>query len=274
MKAETRPAPDRRRAAALIASVVLLVAAIAFAFLRTFRDSTEPVAVDDAVSLYRAQTPPPTDGRASATARLPEPGVYVYRTTGAESLRDAPLGDSRHGYPRRTGVLVRHDGCGFAEQWVPLERRARELTLCRTRRGLTLVGARETRAFFSLDSPREIDCPGGLLLAPRRADGAPWTSTCSISGISSATQTIRSRLAGRETLTVLGTRVAAFHLREELRFSGEIRGRATRDSWRRAADGLLLREAYREQSVVSSHVGDLRLLDAYGLELVSLEPRR
>jgi hypothetical protein len=47
-----------------------------------------------------------------------------------------------------------------------------------------------------------------------------------------------------------------------------------RDTWRRATDGLLLRLEYREESVMSTHVGDVRLGDRYELELTSLTPRR
>lgn len=266
-------APSRRRRRGLLASLgaVAVLLGAAYAGWRVmFRDSSDPVSVDDAVSSFRSQP-----GREGAAGGTPAPGVYVYRTAGGESLRDAPLGDARHAYPRMSAVVVARGGCGFVETWVPLDTRARESTLCATRRGLTITDTRETRSFFGIDSPREFDCAGSVPASPP-ANGKPatWTSTCSVSGSSSFTETARSRLVGRERLTVGGRPVRAVHVRDELELSGETRGRATRHTWRRAADGLLLRQEYREQSVVSSHVGELRFADRYRLALTSLEPRR
>jgi hypothetical protein len=251
-----------------------LVVAAVLAWRLAFRDSSKPVSVSEAVSDYRSTKPsdPPRSGTAGPD---PAPGVYVFRTEGAERIADTPLGSTEHLYPVRTAVVVGREGCGFAEQWVPLSGRSRTLLLCRGSGGWTMRRAVDTRTFFSIEATREYACGEGALQAPLRTSRQlSWTSMCTASGFSNFAETARSRLLGRETLTVGSRRVPAFHVRDEVQQTGGTRGRAVRDTWRRATDGLLLRLEYREESVMSTHVGDVRLGDRYELELTSLTPRR
>lgn len=271
----------RRQTLRLLASLAALVAALVFAWQYALRDTSTPVTVSEALSVYRAdgsQGRPASRGPAapaSGQAGVPRAGVYAFTTTGSEVLRGAPLGDTTHDYPRETALVVRPTDCGFREQWVPLADRASELSLCRTDRGWELDGARETRAFFGIGVLRELDCPEPVLAVPL-ADGASrlQTTTCSASGFSQMTITTRSRVVGRERLEVAGRAISALHVRDELRFSGETRGRATRNTWRGVADGMLIRLTYREQTVVATHVGDVNLTDRYDLRLASPTPRR
>lgn len=269
----------RRQTLRLLASLAVLVAALVFAWWYALRDTSTPVTVTEALSLYRADgsrgRSAPRGPAAPGPVGVPVAGVYAFATTGSEVLRGTPLGDTSHDYPRETALVVRSTDCGFREQWVPLADRARELSLCRTDRGWQLDRARETRAFFGIDMPRELDCPASVLAVPL-ASPAPrrWTTTCAATGISQMTITTRSRVVGRERLEVAGRAISTVHVQDALRFSGETRGTATRDSWRRVRDGMLVRQSYREQTVAATHVGDVGLTDRYDLRLVSPTPRR
>jgi hypothetical protein len=71
------------RRAGVIAVVALAVVAIAGAvtWLVVFRDTAEPVSVEDAVTSYRGDTGPAPSG----ASPIPE-GVYVYATRGFETV--------------------------------------------------------------------------------------------------------------------------------------------------------------------------------------------
>jgi hypothetical protein len=114
------------------------------------------------------------------------------------------------------------------------------------------------------------------LVSPRLGgEAAPkrWTSQCSVGGYSDFVARTTSTLIGQERVRVAGADVTTVRVRDELAFEGSTRGNAVRDSWRRVSDGLLVRQSYREQSVLDTHVGDVRLTDSYDLELRSLQPR-
>jgi hypothetical protein len=170
-------------------------------------------------------------------------------------------------------VAVLGSKCGFIEEWVPLNARARELALCRTDGGFTATRAKDLRSFFGVPADRNIACPRGTLVSPRTARVTSWESQCSVTGFSDFVARTSSRFVAREAVRVAGARVATVHVRDELEFEGSTRGRAVRETWRRASDGLLVKQRYREQSVLDTHVGDVRLSDSYELELSSLEPR-
>jgi hypothetical protein len=137
-----------------------LVVAAVLAWRLAFRDSSRPVSVSEAVSDYRSTKPsdPPRSGTAGPD---PAPGVYVFRTEGAERIADTPLGSTEHLYPVKTAVVVGREGCGFAEQWVPLSGRSRTLLLCRGSGGWTMRRAVDTHTFFSIEATREVRMRGG-----------------------------------------------------------------------------------------------------------------
>lgn len=268
------PRARRARVLATLGAIAVLGAAVVVAWRLMLRDSSEPVAIGAAVSEYRSQADNIGPGLAR-DSRIPDPGVYVFRTKGSERLMDAPIGDAEHTYPAKSAIVVEGNECGFVERWLPLDARARETVLCETPRGLAISEVLETREFFGVDNVREIDCPPGAIIAPRAHRAEPaWTWRCSASGSASFSETSDSLLLSRERVRVGRHMVSALHVRDRLERTGEVDGVAIRDSWRRVGDGLLVRQKYREQSLVSTHVGDLRMRDGYELRLVSLNPRR
>jgi hypothetical protein len=127
-----------RRRLWLVATGVGLagVAVAGFLAWRAYRDTSTEVAVDAVVDEFRAATtdgpattapattapatsaPVETTHPAAPSRRLPSPGVYVYATTGSESV-DA-LAGTDHDYPAETTITVLRAGCGVVLRWVAL----------------------------------------------------------------------------------------------------------------------------------------------------------
>lgn len=265
-----------RRLVLLLVIPALAILAATVVRYGVFHDASQPVAIVDVVSTFRSETgveSPPA--RRSIGRALPAEGVYVFETSGEESLVDAPLGDARHAYPRETAVVVRRGGCGILEAWLPLEGRGRVISSCEDDRGGKRYAGTDTRTFFGIEARRDITCTGRAVppLAGARG-GSSWRSSCNVTGFSEFAASARSEAMKPQTIVVGGERVRAVGVRTVLRFTGEARGSAVHEMWRRVSDGLPLRELYREQSVLDTHVGDLSYRDRYDLRLTSLEPRR
>jgi hypothetical protein len=104
----------RRRSRALwAAGAVIVVAVAAGAWLLATRENTTPASIEDALARYRAQ---------AEEAKTPvPPGVYVYATTGSESI-SARRQEAR--VPQRSTVTVTGGGCGMTLRWDVLEHRS------------------------------------------------------------------------------------------------------------------------------------------------------
>src|ERR1700683_546276 len=92
-----------------IGIVVILVAAIAGAWFFVLRSPGSQLSQAQALELYKKAQ----KARGSATARLPEPGVYRYGTSGSENLSIA--GISRE-FPASTDIIVADGQCAKI-QW-------------------------------------------------------------------------------------------------------------------------------------------------------------
>jgi hypothetical protein len=271
------PAPPRRRrwprrrwiVAGFLAAFALLIATSPLTRHLVFHRTGKPVSIPAAVHKYRRGD---NAGRAQRNARTPATGVYVYRTSGGESA-DLPIGTERHRYPALTAVIVRPIVCGFSEQWVPLNGRGWYHALCRRNGGLTARSLADLRTFFNVAVERDLDCQASPLLKPRTLSTPPWRNTCQAGGFTELTANARSTIIDRRPLSVGSRQVAAVHIRTTLALSGGWTGSATRDTWRRSSDGLLLRLAYREHARISSHVGRIPYDDTYTLQLTTTIPR-
>ena len=144
-----------RRAGLIAAGVVgVVVLAGLGAWLALFRDTADPVTVEDAVASFRMET----DGSASASP-IP-PGVYVYGTDGSEST-DALTGVT-HRYPNRSTITVAAAECGASFTWRVLKGRSTEWRFCLTDDGWqlraqderhTLYGRTERTTYICKDTP-------------------------------------------------------------------------------------------------------------------------
>lgn len=264
--------PRRRRrrwiVAAVAAALVVVVAGGVWSYLHP---GTSPVPVRDAIDRFRKDDAGSPIAEAEAAERLPEPGVYVYATTGFERL-DA-LGGSRHAYPAQTTMTVERNGCGIRERWAPLEQRWQEYQRCWRGGGQALLADTGHHEFFRQSATRTFACEDGVWLLPPEADiGSTWTKRChNADGIDT---TRRGRVVGSPTIRVGGKDVRTIHVRYDDIITGASEGTAALDWWVDQRTGLTVRIVQRVDTRNDSPIGRVGFHDEYRLALTSTTPQR
>lgn len=173
-----------------------------------------------------------------APAAAGGPGVYVYDTTGFESV-DA-FGGARHEYPARTTISVRttEGGCRVF-RWRPFAERFWEWETC----GSRLRRFAELHRFFGRDDRRTYLCD------ERSSLRAGWR--CTAQG---TTETGSVRLSGPARALVL------------TELAGNTTGEGLRDFWMRP-DGVPRRLVVENKSTTPSFLGDVHYRERYVLRL-------
>jgi hypothetical protein len=243
------------------ALAVVLAGAGAGIWRFALHDTGEPTRIDDALRRFR-------DRGAGSTGRMP-PGVYVYATTGFESV--SALGGRRHRYPARSTITVTPDSCGLALRWDVLTTRSNTFRLCTEGRALRLVDWAEEHAFFGQRDRTEWRCDDTAWLPEDPAPGATSRWRCRSSDTE---QNGTLSVVGDDTVLVGPTAVPARRLRATVQETGGARGRLEEERWLEPATGLPLRIAYRVRTKNPSPIGDVTFDEQYELRLVSLQPRR
>jgi hypothetical protein len=239
-------------------TVAVIAGAAAFVWVLVLRDTSEPAKVDDAVRRFR-------DAAQSGGTPAP-PGVYVYATTGQESI--SALGGTTHRYPRRSTITVTSDPCGMSLRWDVLTTRTNTYTVCAERDGQRLARWSERHRFFGQDDRSDWRCTGTPWLPapdeqPRYRCSSPDTD-----------QEGSLTVVGEEQVVVSGIPVDAVHLRIEATEAGAARGPLVEERWLEPETGLPLRIVYRVRTENDSPIGDVTFEERYELRLLSLEPRR
>lgn len=162
-------------------------------------------------------------------------GVYVYVTQGSESV-DA-LGGTTHRYPPRTSITSVGVKCGVRLRWQPLEERSATWTLCRTPRGVELLGFRVSHRFFGQGDTTAYACAGSLLLAAREPAGASSPFHCRSSR---GRETGNSRVVAFQTVSVAARPLRSVHVRTTATVSGGDHGTEITDWWFAVHNGLVL----------------------------------
>jgi hypothetical protein len=251
----------RRRlllAAAVIATAGAAVAAV-WAFV--LRGDDDPVPVTEAVARFRAS------GKGSAEVEGgPEPGVYVYRTSGFEEI-DALVG-SRHDYPAVTTITATAGGCGIELTWNALGGRSTTWEICRSDGGWRLAGYRETHRFFGQTERTEYRCDAGSAWLP--AGDSVAARRCTTGETDESSQV---RAGAVEQVDAGGDEVSAAPVHVDLELSGRTEGDGAIDAWL-LENGLPVRLVLVNDNRTGSAIGDVRYTERAELELESLEPRR
>lgn len=250
----------------LLTGAIFVGLALFLVWFFAFRDDSDPITVQAAVAAFREEQA----ARATGSSGIPEPGVYVYQTTGYETA-DALLG-ARHDYPELTTITVLHTGCGLRMRWDALEGRSSTWEFCETAEGRQLESLTDIHEFFNQIDARVYACGPETMARPATIEiGATWTTHCSTdSTIETATLTV----VGTETVAVEGTRVETARIREETVQSGLTDGMGLREWWLDVRTGLVLRQIVRNDSTTSTSIGSVTYHEEYELILRSLEPRR
>lgn len=213
---------------------------------------------------------PPTTQPEPAPAALVEPGVYLYRTTGFESI-DAMSGVT-HEYPADTSITVTVDGCGVLLRWDALQERREEWRLCATPAGIELQQeSLQYHEFFEQETPEVVRCDRPVTVVPLSdAPVEPLALTC----------TIEDRpwlpvweVLDTDTRVVDGETVEVRHVRMTIANESRLFEHYVAD-WMLAPSGLPIELTVLKQSKSESIVGDVVYDEEVHLELTSLEPLR
>jgi hypothetical protein len=254
-----------RRAGIIAAGVVGVVAIAAVAaWLVAFRDTAEPVRVEEVVTSFRAE--PTTSARESP---IPE-GVYVYATEGYEKT-DALTGVS-HRYPRRSTITVAAAECGVSLTWRVLKGRSTTWTYCVTDEGWMLRSQDERHTFFGRTEATTYECEGTPIRHLRRAVGASWPVMCATDDTREA-GTARIVERRRRTLES-GETVTETLVRKRTRLTGGNRGTARHEIWFDDSTGLPSQLTMVSATTSDSPVGDVGYEERVTLVLLSREPIR
>jgi hypothetical protein len=214
-----------------------------------FRDTAEPVTVDEAVTSFRTDTEP----AAAGPSPIP-PGVYVYATRGFEQT-DALTGVT-HRYPRRSTITVASHPCGVSLTWRVLKGRSTEWVYCVTAEGWELRSQDERHTFFGRTERTTYLCTDTPI---RQTDGM---LECSTDGT-------------EETGTVARLRAEPLeHVRKRTTFAGAVRGTAQHDLWFDPSTGVPVKLVMVSRTTNDSPIGDVRYEEEVTLRVLSLEPRR
>jgi hypothetical protein len=246
---------------AAVAAVVLAGAAVA-AWRVVLRDTATPATVEDALTRYRA---------AAERGETPIPaGVYVYATTGSESI--SALGGTTHRYPRRSTITVTRAPCGMELRWDVLTTRSTTWTVCVSGElAQSLDGWIERHVFFGQADRTVWECSGSPWLTDPSAIGTRTSHICSGGD---TTQGGTVDVLGLVPLRVAGTTVETLHVRLRAEENGVARGPLVEERWVERETGLPIRIRYRVRTANKSVIGDVVFTERYELRLTSLEPRR
>lgn len=253
----------RRRTIVLGAgAAVVAVAVLGVAWGVLLRDTATPASLDDALARYRARA-------AQGDTAIPA-GVYVYRTTGSESV--SALGGTTHRYPRRSTITVTKAACGMTLRWDVLETRSTTTTVCVTGdRAQSVAGWVERHVFFGQADSTTWSCSRSAWLADPSAIGRRTPHNCDGGD---TTQTGTVEVVGAVRLRVAGDLVDTMHLRVAATEAGAARGPLVEDRWVERDTGLPVRIRYRVRTRNESPIGDVTFEERYELRLLSLTPRR
>lgn len=256
--------PRRRHRRVLLslgAAGTLLVAGTGVTYLVLSRPPA-PVSVPDVIHHYRSAHPSP-EPVPSGRPPAPRPGVYIYATTGAESISAG----IKHTYPRRTTLTVTEAGCGLRVRWDALAGRWQQWQLCPVNGGWQLASYVDAHKFLYLQDTHRYQCTG-----------EPWTLSSTVvtfscdTGTSVLTSTVR--VVGQELLTVGAASVPTVHVQVEQAATGASTSSGSADLWLRASSGLPIREVIHDtgsQVVLGSRIS---YRESATFQLESLRPRR
>ena len=223
-----RPGRRWRRILVGLAIVLVLVAgglALAIETGLLLHDTSTPVSIAEVVARFH-----PRGGPVGL-----RDGVYVYATRGSESV-DA-LGGATHHYPKRTSITSVGVACGVRLRWQPLEERSATWTLCRTARGVELLGFQVSHRFFGQGDTTAYSCAGSILLPTREPDGATSPFRCHSDRGKEAGS---AHVVGFESVPVKGTPRKVVHVRTVAHVSGGDEGTEITDWWFDVQNGLVL----------------------------------
>jgi hypothetical protein len=231
-------------------------------------DST-PLSVTEAEQRYDDSIvsttigPPPAPG--TTIGPLAAPGVYVYDTTGRDSV-DA-LNGAHHDYPAITTITLTATACGLQQRWDVLVERWQEWRHCADAGGVSEIGRINHDEFFGQSQTDSWVCTG----APRplaASAGTAWSTEC-VSG--STTDTHHGVVVGAEQQTVGTTTVDTLHVQVTI-ISATPSDSQLIDTWYLAGTDLVVAQTSTVATSNESQIGTVHYAENYEIHLTSLTP--
>jgi hypothetical protein len=199
---------------------------------------------------------------------LPPVGVYVYDTSGKESV-DVTL-HGEHDYPAQSTITLTRTECGMNMHWQPIEQRYDDYGICAGADGsLTLATIDAHHEFFGTAVSRSYTCDGVYVRPPSAVPGSVTQGTCSNADDRS---TITSTVVGLESTLVGGVPMDALHVHMDFRISGGTNGQQTADFWLQPSDGLPLRLVLTTNAKTGTPIGNAHFVEDADLRLTSTSP--
>lgn len=261
------------RARALGGACVVILAVGGYAAFRALtHESATPASVAQALARLRALPPAARTLPPALRGRAPQPGVYVYATTGSEVSH--ALGTRRHTYPPHTTMTVTSTPAGCLRiRWDVLATRDDALLTCpRPDGSWRLLDQSESHEFAGHLDRRTYECtPGSTYLPARLTAGATWTSSCAIAG---TTTTDLGTVLGARTLTLEGRTTRTVQIRTATRVSGETAGAGTTFTWLLPETKLIAKRTLANASATRTIIGSVPYEERATLALSSPRPRR
>ncbi len=218
-------------------AVVILSSAGGTAWALVFRTVASPVGLREALRIYRREQ----SGRALASLRnrLPAPGVYTYRTRGAEGLN---LVGVERSFPSTTSMIVAEGRCATVS-WVPITQHTEVTTVCDGPAGaLTVPRLVTDESIAGSTTTSTVECPAtAYLLPPAARPGERWGVTCSLASPAEKVA-MEGEVLGPATMVVGRHTVSVEHTRFTLTFDGTEHGTNPTDFWILPTSGLIVRE--------------------------------
>lgn len=247
----------------LVAALGIGGVVFAIGFRAWLTQAPSRVTVGQAVDRYRASGEP-----SAVTVTGPAPGVYVYDTTGSESV-DA-LGGDTHTYPSETTMTVTSTGCGFRLAWMPVSGRTDLTSVCPRGDGLAISQTVNSHEFFHMTQDELFTCDGDSWWLPP-SGVTEWTSTCRSDG--GRTTARVGRVVAVEQIDVGGAEGPAVHIRWDDTVTGTSTGTSSADLWLDPSSGLLLRETSSASTGNDTAVGHVTFEEHIDLVLTSMIPQ-
>jgi hypothetical protein len=208
---------------------------------------------------------PATTAAAATTARLPDSGVYVYATTGRDSV-DALNGD-HHDYPETTTITVSSSDCGVLQRWDVLVQRWEEWQRCADGSSVRepsrttfdeFFGQSQTDSFTCTGDPRPVDAP----------PGTTWTTSCAQDADIEISEGV---VVGTEDLTVGTSTVSTLHVRVTVTNEPDGDKQVT-ETWYQVGTDLVIAQTGEAATSNPSPVGTVHYTENYEIHLTSLTP--
>jgi hypothetical protein len=200
----------------------------------------------------------------TTAGQLPAPGVYVYATTGRDTV-DA-LNGAHHDYPATTTITVTATECGVQQRWDILEQRWEEWQRCTDGSGVSETGRVNYDEFFGQSQTDAWVCTG----APRPLAAAAGTTTCT-SG--STTETRDGVVVGTEEQAVGAASVDTLHVQVTIT-DGTPSDSQIIDSWYLTGTDLVAVQTSTVATSNASQVGTVHYTETYEIRLTALTPSR